>query len=174
MEHSTTADSDQPVILHHWTASGLQPIVVLYVALVFVAFMLLAFFVFHSPAAVKALAMAAVGTIASLCASLVAKTEYQLTDSGLEKRPRNEKSPRPFKSVFEWQQLSYIVPVRHGFKYYKVLVEPKPLSRFWKRHVSDAYSGEVHVETGDRDTVLGIVAQRGVPMSKPDQYNQGG
>jgi hypothetical protein len=167
MEHSTSTDSDDPVVLYRWTARGLQPIILLYVALVFIAFMMPAFFVFHSPAAVKALAMAAFGSIVSLFATLVSKTEYQLTGSGLEKRALNLKTPRAFKSVFGWDQLSHVVPIKHGFKYYKVLVEPKPLSRFWKLHISDAYSGQVRVEAGDRDTVLGILEQHGVPTSNP-------
>ncbi len=33
------------------------------------------------------------------------------------------------------------------------------LKRFWKIHVSDAYSGEVHVETTNLKKILDLLAQ---------------
>ena len=57
--------------------------------------------------------------------------------------------------------------MRHGFKFYKPLNESSPLRRFWKAHVSDAFSGEVHLESVDRARVLEVVSEQGIPTSKP-------
>jgi hypothetical protein len=102
-----------------------------------------------------------------LLASMVSKFEYRLTESGLDKRPLKRKSPRDFKDVFRWQQLSYVVPAKYGFKYYRPIDDSNPFRRFWKAHISDAYSGEFHVEVKDRDDVLSTLARLGIRTSAP-------
>ncbi len=58
--------------------------------------------------------------------------------------------------------------MKHGFKYFKLLNDSNPLRCFWKTHISDAYSGEFHIETEDREQILGILAQNGIPTSRPN------
>jgi hypothetical protein len=137
---------------------------VLYVLAVFAAFIALSVFVFHSPDAVKALVIAAVGGVAATVPGVIEKVEYRLTPSGIDKRPINTKKPRPFQDVFCWDQLSHVVSMQHGFKYYKTMNETNPLRRFWKQHISDAFSGEVHVEKKDLDRVLEIVERQGIAV----------
>jgi hypothetical protein len=153
---------DESGVVAQWTARKVQPIIMLYVAGVFGAFMALSHFVFHSTAAVKALAIAAVGAMISMVPGVMAVEEYRLTDAGLEKRSLNEKKPRQFNRLFTWDQLHRVVPTRHGFKYYTSINEPRPMRRFWKTHISDACSGEVHAEPEDLDRVLGLLSERGI------------
>jgi hypothetical protein len=159
-------DRDDGAVLYHWSARKLQPIIVVYVAAVFAAMMAVAYFLAHSQVAVKALMLGAVGFIVPLFPGLINKVEYRLTESGLEKRPLNLKAPQEFKEVFRWDQLSHVVPMKYGFKYYKPLTDWNPLRRFWKTHVSDAYSGEFHIEAEDRAEVLSIMARHDIPTSR--------
>jgi len=154
------APGDRPVILHRWTARKLHPIVLVWTALVFLAFIALAVFVLHSPAAAKALVLAAIGFLVPLVPGVVARSEYRLTDEGLERRTVSRKEERTFEDVFRWSQLDRVVPMRHGFKFTKRLDEPRRLQRFWKTHLSDRFSGEVHVESGDRERVMAILSDR--------------
>ena len=87
------------------------------------------------------------------------------TGTGLERRWLSLKKPGAFQEVFRWDDLSRIVPGKRGFKYYRVLSEPNPLRRFWKAHLSDEYSGEVHVEAADRERILRVLEARGAPSS---------
>ncbi len=160
---ATDSGKSGTVVFDRWSARRVRPVILLYVAAVFAAFMVLAYFVFHSPAAVRALAIAAVGAIVATAPAVVDKIEYQLTDLGLDKRTLRTKVPGPFTDVFRWEEVSHVVPMGHGFKYVKLLDETNPLRRFWKMQVSDRYSGEVHVAKHDLDRVLGAVAQRGIP-----------
>ena len=160
-------DRDEGEVLYHWSARKLQPIIVVYVAAVFAAMMAVAYFLVHSQTAVKALMLAAVGFIVPLFPGLINKVEYRLTESGLEKRPLNRKAPKEFKEVFRWDQLSHVVSMKYGFKYYKPLNDSNPLRRFWKTHVSDAFSGEFHIEAEDRAEVLGIMVRHDIPTSRP-------
>lgn len=160
------ADREKSVVLHHWSARKLHPIIVVYVAAVFLACMAVSYFLVHSMTAVKALAIAAVAAVFPLFPSVINKVEYQLTESGLEKRPLNRRTPQEFKSVFLWDQLSHVIPMKHGFKFYKPMNDSNPFRRFWKAHISDAFSGEFHVEVGDRDKVLSIMEHHGIPTSK--------
>jgi len=48
--------SDRPVVLYHWSARKLQPVILVYVAAVFGVLMAGSYFLLHSPTAVKALA----------------------------------------------------------------------------------------------------------------------
>lgn len=158
-----TRNIDETEVLYHWSARKLQPIILLYVAAVFVAMMAPSYFVFHSMTAVKVLAIVAIGFIVPLFLGVVSRVEYRLTERGLEHRPLDKKELGTFKSVFQLDQLSRVVPMRHGFKFYRHLNESNPFPRFWKAHVSDAFSGEVHVETVDQERVLEILTQYGIP-----------
>jgi hypothetical protein len=138
------------------------------VALVFVAFMALSQFVFHSWTGVKALAIASVGFLVPLAATVTTRIEYRVTEAGLERRPLPRRRPGAFREVFRWDRLSEVVPVRYGIKFALRVDEPRPLQRFWKTHLSDAYSGEIHVEAEDRARVLRILAERGFVPAEPD------
>ncbi len=162
---------DGPEILCYWSARKMNPIILLYVAVVFVTFIALSYFVFQSMTGVKALALAAVGAIFSLIPGVSGRVEYRLTGGYLEHRPLGKKEPGEFERVFQLDQLSHVVPTRDGFKFYLPLNDSNPLRRFWKSHVSDAFSGEVHVEMVDRERVLDVLAQHGIPCrrSRPFQ-----
>jgi hypothetical protein len=79
---------------HAWIARSVRPIVAGYVAAVFVVFMALAYFVFHSPDAVKALFLTAIGAVASVAPGILGRVEYRLTADGLARRPLADKKPR--------------------------------------------------------------------------------
>ncbi len=160
--NSTDAANDHPDVLFTWSARKIQPIVLLYVAAVFVATMALAYFVAHSMTAVKALAMTAVVAIVPLVPTVLMRVEYRLTERTIDRRPVDKEKPKNFEEVVRLDQLSHIVPVKHGFKFYKHLEEPSPLRRFWKLHVSDQYSGEVHMELADQERVLEALSQQGI------------
>ena len=147
-------------VLDRWSARKVPPVVLLYLAAVSAACILLAHFVFHSGEAVKGLVIAAIGAIGVATPGVLEKVEYRLTESGIDKRKADPKKPGEFKNVFRWDQLSHIVPMKHGFKYYNVLNETNSLGRFWKTHLSDNYSGEIHVEKRDLDRVLGLVERQ--------------
>jgi len=147
-------------VLEHWSARKVPPVVLLYLAALSAVCIAVAYFVFDSGDAVKGLVVAAVGAIGAATPGVLEKVEYQLTGSGIEKRKSNPKKPGEFESVFQWDQLSHIAPTKRGFKYYKVVNETRPVVRFWKRHLSDTYSGEVHVEKHDLDRVLGLVERQ--------------
>lgn len=147
----------------------MQPVVAVYVAGVFVGFIALAYFVFRSPDAVKALATTCVGSLAALAATMLTRSEYRLTEVGLGKRLLSPKKPREFKDVFAWDDLSHLVPTRTGFKYYKKLDEPRRLARVFKLHVFGDYSGEFHVEREDRERVRALIAGRGVQVRLPSR-----
>jgi hypothetical protein len=159
---AVAGDKDEPELLCHWSARKLSPIILLYVSAVYAVMIVLALLVFHSGAAVKVLALAAVGTIVPLFVEVSKRIEYRLTTQGLERRPHVDQEPRDYQSVFQLDELSHVVPIRHGFKFYKPLDESNPLRRVWKQHVSDRFSGEVHVEKEDQDKVLAVLAQHGV------------
>ena len=160
MSGTMAADKSETTVLAVWSARKVRPIVLLYVTAVFVVFTLMAHFIFHSIDAVKALAIGWIGAIAATVPGVIEKVEYRMTDAGLDKRAHHTKKPSPFKAVFRWGELDHIAPLKHGFKYYKTLGETSPLRRFWKMHVSDQYSGEVHMEQVDLDRVLGIVERQ--------------
>ena len=161
-------EGDEAVVLYQWSARKLHPITIFYVAAVFVAMMAVSYFLFHSLTGVKALALGAFGFIVPLFPGVINKVEYRLTESGLDKRPLKPKAPQDFEEVFGWDQLSHIVPMKNGFKYYRSLDDSNPLQRFWKTHISDAYSGEFHIETENLDEIRGILARHGIPISRPN------
>jgi len=159
-------DPDNTGTEHTWTARSVQPIVAVYVVAVFVCFMGLAHFVFHSANAVRALFLALIGGVVGTVPAILNRIEYRVTATGLAKRPFRPKSPGPFKDVFAWDELSYLVPTKTGFKFYKTLPDSGPVSRFFKLHFSAEYSGEFHVEAGDRAQVRAILGQKGIPTSE--------
>jgi hypothetical protein len=140
-------------------------VVVLYLLVAFAAFISVSPFNFHSPEAVNALIVAAIGAVAATVASELGKIEHRLTTSGIEKRTADSKNPREFEEAFRWDELSRVVPVKHGFKYSKKMIETKPLRRFWRLHISDRYAGEIQVEGQDLARVLGLVERQGVTVS---------
>jgi len=164
--NATAANDNEPKVLCHWSARKLNLTVLLYVGAVFVAFMALSHYVFQSDTAVKSLAITAVGFLVSLVPAVLKRVEYRLTERELESRPHNTKKPSVFTSVFELDQLSHIVPTRHGFKYYRPLNESNLLLRLWKAHLSEAFSGEVHVETVDQEGVLERLVRCGVSIKR--------
>ena len=54
-------------------------------------------------------------------------------------------------------------PTRHS---YKIMEPATPLRAFFNRHISDRYSGEVHLERVDRQRILAHLAERGVSMTR--------
>jgi hypothetical protein len=156
--------SDQSGVLYQWSARRLQPVVIAYVAAVFVVFAALSYFVFHSMTAVKTLAMAAVAGIVSLVPAVLQRVEYRLTEVQLDRRTVAKDKAKGLEIVFRLDELNHIVPTGRGFKFYLQLNEPNPLRRFWKLHVSDEYSGDVHVETADRKCVMSTLERCGVSL----------
>lgn len=158
------AGVEPPEVLCTWTARRMRPVVLLGVLGVFAAFMLLAHFVFHSTEAVAALAMAAVAAVVPLVPAVRARVEYRLSDAALDSRLVTPDDSKRFKRLFEVGGLSHVVATRHGFMFRRPLNTTSPLRAFWRRYLSDAYSGEVHVESADRQRVLDAVSRLGVPV----------
>ena len=147
-----------------WTARTLHPIVTLYVAIVFLVFMALAYFVFESKTAVKALALAAIAGIVPLFPGVISKIEYQANDSGLEARPHGKADDEEFKQLFLWSELDHAKFVGQGFRYTKTFTERSPTKRFVKKQLSDRYSGEIRVEAADQNRVYKLLVERGVTV----------
>lgn len=160
-----TPSEDASEVLDHWSARRVHPVIVLYILAVFAAFIVISHFIFHSQAAVKALVIAAVGAVIATLPNLLGRIEYRLTESGVEKRVLGRQSPLMFEKVFRWEELSHVVPVRRGFKFFKQVPESSPLRRFWNLHISDRFSGEVHAEKQDLQRVLGLVERQGITIS---------
>ena len=157
---------EEPAILHRWIARRLQPVVILYVIAVFLGFMAMAFFLFHSVDAVTALATTGIGTTVAMLPGVLSRIEYELTESGLRKRRFAPENPKAFQEVFSWEELDHVVPMTHGFKYFRPVEDTGRIARFWKTHVSDTFSGEFPVEGGDRERVQGLLAEFEIPSSK--------
>ncbi len=157
-----TTKPEEIAVLHQWTARKMQPVILLYVALVFVAFMVMAHFVFHSPAAVRALAVTMAGSVLSLAPGVLGRTEFRMVEAGLQKRPFKPDQPGDFQDVFRWSEVERVKPTGQGFKFYRALDESRKARRFWKLHVSDACSGEFLVEAADRPRVASLLADNGL------------
>jgi len=166
MAHAPTAPDPPEPVLETWVARTVHPAILLGVVGVFAAFAALALFVFQSTEAVKALLFTAVASVVAATPAVLSKVEYRLTPSGLDQRKVGAKGRAPFREVFRWDELTHIVRARRGFTFFKQLDEPRSLRRLWKLHVSDRYSGEVHVERADFDRVLRAVEARGVPCRR--------
>jgi len=156
-------------VVDRWQARTMQPIIIVfYIAVVFAVLIPLAIFVFNSIAGITTLVVTAVGAIVPLLPSLLSRVEYRLSESGIEKRPVRRQNPAPFKELFRFPELDYIVPLKHGFKYYKKMDSTTPLRVFINRNFSDKYSGEVHLEKADRRRILAHLAERGVATMGDD------
>jgi hypothetical protein len=165
MAIDANAESDDgQQILFEWTARKMQPVVLLYVAAVFVVFMAVAILVFDSINAIKALALTAVAAIVPLVPSVLARVDYRLRGGLLEQRPHDDSEPKDFETIARLDELSHIKPLRHGFKYFRPLDERNLLVRFWKLEFSDQYSGEVHVEPDDQEKVMELMRRHGVAV----------
>ena len=150
-------------VVDQWQARIMQPTFILtYLAVVFGALIALAFFVFDSIAGVTSLVVAALGAIVALLPNILSRIEYRLCEEGVEKRRVRQQDPAPFKELFRFSELDYIVPMKHGFKYYKKMDPAPPLREFVNRHFSDEYSGEVHLEKEDRGRILAHLAKRDI------------
>jgi hypothetical protein len=123
------------------------------VILVFAVFAALAHFVFHSPEAVKALGMAALGSLGGVIPGVINRHEFRLTQAGLDKRVFKENDPPDFQKVFAWGELDHVVRTRHGFKFYKPITDKRAIDRWWKKWFSSGYSGEFQVGNRDRPEV---------------------
>ena len=166
MTHAPTAPDPPEPVLETWVARTVHPIILLGVVGVFAAFAALAFFIFHSTEGVKALLLAAVGAVVATTPAVLSKVEYRLTSSGLGKRPLATRKRTSYRDVFRWDELSDIAPTRRGFTFRTHLDESNALRRFWKRHVSDRYFGEVLVERADLERVLEAIRARGVSCNR--------
>lgn len=152
-----------------WSARKIHPRTIGYVILVFLAFILVAHFLVHSPEAVLALATAAVGSIVPLLPGVLNRTEFQLTEEGLLKRTPKEQKKKTgaFSQLFSWSELSHLVPRKDGFKFYKTLEASGWLDRFWKLYISDRWTGEFQVEKEDRPRVEEFFSAREIPLRNP-------
>lgn len=157
-----TLGPDESTLEHTWSARKVRPIVVLYVIGVFLAFVLLAHFVFHSGDAVRALLVAAVGSVASLVPGILTRTEYRLTRTGLARSAVRKGQPREFEHVFSWDEITRLVPTTSGFRYYLGVQSTGRLARFVRLRLLRGRSGEVRVEKEDRERVEAILARRGI------------
>ena len=150
-------------VADQWQARIMQPTFVLsYLAVVFGSLIAIAFFVFDSIAGVTSLVVAALGAVVALLPSILTRIEYRLSEEGVEKRRVRQQDPAPFKEIFRFPELDYIVPIRNGFKFCKKMDPAPPLREFLNRHFSDEYSGEVHLEKEDRSRILAHLAERDV------------
>ena len=147
-----------------WSARKLRPSTLIYVVLIFVFFMAISLFVFHSMSAARSLALGAIASIVALLPLVLGKFEYQTDESGVRKRPFGKRNKKEFEKVFDWSELSHASMLKHGFKYFKTLDEQNPVQRFLKIQFSDKYSGEIHVGKEDQDRVLRLFTDKGVPI----------
>ncbi len=153
-------DRGEEAVLHRWTERKMQPVILLWVLAVFVAMILVAHLFIRSAEAVKALVVGAVAFTVPLVPAVLGRYEYRLTEKGLERRTLDPKKPKPFERIFAWSELGHVVPVRHGFKYYRPVGDVRAPKRFWRRYFSDAYSGEFHALGEDRVIVRALLDER--------------
>ena len=148
----------------HWISRKLRPIILFHVLLVFGAFITVSHFVFHSLGAVKALAVAALAFTVSILPGVLVKIEYRATDAGVEKRSIRSGKPGSYTDAFKWDELSHVVFVKNGFKYFKHMDARGPILRFLYTQFSDKFSGEIHVEPADWGQVKALLAKREVTV----------
>ncbi len=155
----------QPVEEFGWTARKAAPMTLVYVVSVFGVFMGFAYFVAGSPDGVGALLLAAVGAVSAMVPSLLTRTEYRMTESGVWRRTGRRKEPKEFEEIFSWRELDRLEETGSGFKYWKSLPESGPVLAFWRHHLTAEYSGELQLEKEDRPALSGIL--RGKGLLKP-------
>ena len=148
----------------YWSARKMSPKIVLYVAFVFILLIAVSYFGFHSAAVVKGLAITAFVSIVPLIPMVFIRMEYRLTQQRLESRPIRKKEQKPYKTLFLLAQLSHVVKIDSGFKFYLRLKERNSVSRFWKKHISDQYSGEVRLENKDTERVMTTLEKYGISI----------
>ena len=69
--------------------------------------------------------------------------------------------------MFRWNELSHVVPTRHGFKYFKTFDESTALPTVLEGP-SLGHDVRGNPSGGkDRERILGILAREDIPMSKP-------
>lgn len=149
-------------VLHHWSARKIHPSVLIYVVIIYFALIAIVYFGFNSRKVVITLAATLAGIILPLLPGVLKRIEYKLTAQTLEQRPLTPENTTEYKEVFKLNQLDHIVKIKHGFKFYLTIDEQKPFKLFWKKHLSDKFSGEVHVESGDIDRVIETVTKHGI------------
>jgi hypothetical protein len=151
---------------YYWSARKVPPKIILYVSVVFIIFIAVSYFGFHSINAVKALAITALISILSFAPGIFNRIEYRLTKQALEYRPMKKKEQEPYKILFLLDQLSHIVQIENGFKYYLTLNESNPFRKFWKKYMSDKYSGAVNLEKADNKRILSTLDQFGISIQR--------
>ena len=149
-----------------WSARKLRPSILVHVILIFVSFMAISLFVFHSMTAVRSLALGALALIVALLPQVLGRFEYQADESGVSKRSMGNKDKEDFERIFHWSELTHVSLLKHGFKYFKNLDEKNPVQRFVRMQISDKYSGEIHVEKMDQDRIVELFTDQGVPVQK--------
>lgn len=147
-----------------WIARTVRPATLLQVPLVFLVFMAAAQFLFHSADAVRALALTTLAAFVALFPGVLGRVEYWATGHAVKKRPRRTSGDGKFTEVFRWEELDYVVRAKFGFRYFKRMDETSPLRRLWRMHLSDRYSGEIHVDPPDRELVFAMLQERGIPI----------
>ncbi|MDX1828667.1 MAG: hypothetical protein R3342_03880 [Lutibacter sp.] len=153
-----------PAIEYYWSARSMSPKIILYLAIVFIIIITITYFGFHSLTAVKTLAFTAFGFILSIIPKIFTRIEYRLTPQKLESRIVSKKEQKPYKTLFLLDQLSYIVKIDNGFKFYLVLKEKNLISLFWKKYISDRYSGEVRLEKKDTERIINTLKKYGISI----------
>ena len=146
----------------YWSARKMNPKIILYVAIIFFIIIAVIYFTFYSISAIKALTYTALGTIVSLVPGVLSSVEYRLTIQKLEYRPIKKGEEKPYKILFFMNQLSYIVQIESGFKYYLTLNEKKSLRRLYKKYFSDHYSGGVRIEKNDTERIMTYFKTHGI------------
>ncbi|MCP4574088.1 MAG: hypothetical protein GY838_17140 [bacterium] len=167
-DETREAVTDGPEILLEWSARQVRPVVLLWLALISLGSMAVVWFAVHTPEAVTALLAAGVTALGTTAPSVLNRIGYRATADSLEKLPPSKRKKREFVTVCRWDDLSHVAPGKHNIKYYKHLNESNALLRFWKLHISDGYSGEIHMETEDRDEILALLGRLGVATEQPD------
>lgn len=146
----------------HWTARKMSPRVILYVAIVFIAFIVLAYWGFHSLTAVKTLVFTALAYILSVLPMVFGRVEYQLSTHKLESRQIKKQGSTPYKTLFKLEKVSHLVKSSDSLKYYLNFEEPNQFYRFFKKHFSDRYSGEIKVAPKDSAQIIAAFKGLGV------------
>lgn len=149
-------------VLYQWSARKIHPSVLVYVLIIYIIFIAVVYFVIHSKSAITTLALTLVGIVVPLLPGVLKRTEYKLTSQTLEKRMQTRENTEEYKVVFKMNQLDYIVKIKHGFKFYLTIDEQSPYKRFWKKHISDKFSGEVHVESEDINRIIKKLGECGI------------
>lgn len=150
----------------YWSARKMPPIIIVYVVLIFIAFAAISYWGLHSTTAAKTLAFTAIGSIVPLMPLAFARIEYQLSQQKLESRSSIKKTVKPYTELFRLDQVSYIVRIRSGFKYYLTFKEDNKILRFFKKHISDKYAGEIKVEKSDAERIIAEFEKYGIDIRR--------